>query len=141
MNNLGLVLAEQGNFNEALMAIEKALAQNPQQAYYLSNKGYVLTQLNQLAQAEEALTTSLKYDEKNGFAYRNLGILATKKGDISTALANFEKSVALDSTVTNIYSYLALAYQAAKQPEKACQAWQLAKQHKETLNVEGIPCK
>jgi Flp pilus assembly protein TadD len=69
-----MILFEEKNYEEALKAVEKAIALDNRQAYFYNNQGLYLLYLNQLEEGLTLINQSLAMDDKNPFALRNKGI-------------------------------------------------------------------
>ena len=89
--------------------MNRALAVNSVQPYYLNNKGYILLKLNKVEEGRQLIEQSLKIDDKNAWAYRNLGIFYLDINDYAKALANFQQSEKLDAGVEKINFYIGSA--------------------------------
>jgi len=104
--DMGLELARQGNYEEAVAAYEKALANDPDQAYIHANMAEALSKIGRddeaLAAYEEAI--SLKADDAAMFT--NMGVLLGKMGKTKESEEAFTKAAALNpgAAAQNFYN-------------------------------------
>lgn len=97
-HNLGLSFAEQGHYEQAIVAYRKALSQpiypTPEVGYY--NLGRAYAQVGKPQEAEEALRTAIQLQPKLGAAYYQLGLVMTSTGRREEAKAAFRRARDLD---------------------------------------------
>ena len=97
-HNLGLAMAEQGRFDEAIVQYRKALSlpiyPTPEIAYY--NLGRTYSQLKKPKEAEEALRAAIQLSPKLVAAYYELGVVLTGQGRRDEARAAFRAARDLD---------------------------------------------
>jgi Flp pilus assembly protein TadD len=74
-NILGVSLAGQGKFDEAIASLRRATKIAPQAASFFANLGEVLRQAGKLDEAEKALDEAVRIDPNNAQALNNLGII------------------------------------------------------------------
>ncbi len=108
----GIKLTNQGQFQDALKSLEKALDLNSDNALIHFSKAVVYHNLNQLRAAYENYSNAIKIDEKMIDAYYNRAqtILAfeTKTEDeLREALSDLLKAVELDEKFIDAYYYAA----------------------------------
>ncbi|HEY0111269.1 MAG TPA: UDP-N-acetylglucosamine-peptide N-acetylglucosaminyltransferase, partial [Fibrella sp.] len=115
------------NFPQALQMVDKALDQKPNQPYYLNNKGYLLLMLNRDAEALPLLRESLRLNDQNAWAHRNMGLYWLKQKNAPNALVSFKQAEQLDPSVDNLYASLGQAHQLAGNKAAACEAWSRGK--------------
>jgi tetratricopeptide (TPR) repeat protein len=92
-------------------------------AYSLNNKGYVLLNSGEPAQARELISRSLERLPKNGYALRNMGLYYQGSKRYNEALAYYLKAVALADPVEELYGLTGQTYHELKDYTNACKIW------------------
>lgn len=125
VNNLSMVTTQLGNAAEGLKLADKAvkITEGKLLAYAVNNRAFALLELNQLDEAKQELDRSLRLEEQNAWAYRNLGIYFLKKKQAADALVQLLRAEQLDPSVDDVYFYLGSAYRESGQSDKACTAF------------------
>jgi tetratricopeptide (TPR) repeat protein len=100
--------------------IEVALQINPQDAYFLNNRGFIRLLQNQLPEAEADIDQSMFIDPYNGWAYRNKGILYLLKKDYSSAERLLRKAMEIDPYIDRVHFYLGAACWEGGKKTEAC---------------------
>ncbi len=103
-NNYGYALAQLGQYQESLVAVEQSLKIKPDSAATLDSKGFALYGLGRYEEALKAYTEALKLDPTIGEVYLHLGQAQEK-------LQQFEPSIKSYET------YLQLTPDAADKPQ------------------------
>jgi tetratricopeptide (TPR) repeat protein len=106
LNNLGLLLARQKKFGEALPYLDRALVNRPNDAVYLNNKAYILLMLNRDADALPLLRQSLRLNDQNAWAHRNLGIYHLHQNQKVPARQSLLRATELDPMVEGLAELL-----------------------------------
>jgi len=96
-----------GRDDEALAAVDAALARHPDQAQLLVTRGTVLTRLKRLDEARQAFQTARDIDAGNGAAHAGLAILAANAGDLAGAVKLFDLAAQNNQLNTPEYEYAA----------------------------------
>jgi tetratricopeptide (TPR) repeat protein len=139
-NALAMVEGDLGNFDEALRLVNKALAKESSDAYFLNNRGYFKLMLGDIEGGREDIDRSIQIDPYNGWSYRNKGIYFVKKNQLQDAIRLLERAEKMDSFIENVYSYLAEVYANTGQQEKACAALVKSIERKENRAVSIKGC-
>jgi Flp pilus assembly protein TadD len=84
-----------GNYEEALNYYDRALTLDPQNAYILNLKGYVLFKMKRFSDAAQALNASIKVDPQYAWAYFDLARVQCAAGKLSEARSAIEKALSL----------------------------------------------
>ena len=121
-NAKSLLRAEQGNYQEALELVEKALAIEAFQPYFLNNRGYIRMQLDD-PKAVEDINKSIILLPKNGWAYRNKALWYMQQNKYDQAIVLLERAEKMDSFIRRLYYYQGICYQNLNLPDKAYAAW------------------
>ncbi|RJE75250.1 hypothetical protein BGP76_19325 [Reichenbachiella sp. MSK19-1] len=137
LNSLALVLAEQGELEQADSVISVAMNMVGGQPYFINNAGYIKLLQEEYEMADSLIAKSIQLDAENTYAYLNLGRLKTTVDQREAGIAAFHQSIALDSTNYESYQALIKAYIANGQREDACKLYQ---RHAELLDVAS-PCQ
>jgi protein O-GlcNAc transferase len=93
--NVGHVLQEKGQLDEAMAYYQKALQLKPNYAVAIYNLGSAFHKKGQLEEAIACYKKVLKLDS-NAFAYNNLGAALQEKGRLGEALICYEKAIRLN---------------------------------------------
>jgi tetratricopeptide (TPR) repeat protein len=94
-NNLGVVLANEGNSAEAVALYRAALATAPDYAAALANLGHEQLKSGQLAEAYANVTKALDLSPDLASAQADLGLLLAAHGDYEDARRHIERSLIL----------------------------------------------
>lgn len=93
--NLGLELAQQGQYEQAIATYKQALEKVPQQPYIWANLGSAHARLKQYDQAIEAFNKAIENKPDDSALYQNLGNIYAEMGNIEKAKETFEKAAGL----------------------------------------------
>lgn len=88
-------------YKQALDDINHAVELAPEDVDFWIEKGSVHLRVNQMAEAEEALTKALSLDANNAVTYRMLGYAQALQKKLKEAKANFTKAKELGDTVVD----------------------------------------
>ena len=94
---LGAVLKQMGKINESLVATQKSVQLDPQDAAAHSNLGVTLQELGKLDEAEASLRQAITLKPDHAEAHYNLGKVYKKIAKYSKAVECFEKTLELSS--------------------------------------------
>ncbi|MGD0481537.1 MAG: tetratricopeptide repeat protein [Terracidiphilus sp.] len=94
-NNLGVVLANEGNSTEAVALYRAALVTAPDYAAALANLGHEQLKSGQLAEAYANITKALDLSPDLASAQADLGLLLAARGDFEEARRHIEHSLIL----------------------------------------------
>jgi tetratricopeptide (TPR) repeat protein len=94
-NNLGVVLANEGNSAEAVALYRAALATAPDYAAALANLGHEQLKSGQLGEAYANITKALDFSPDLASAQADLGLLLAARGDFEEARRHIERSLIL----------------------------------------------
>jgi tetratricopeptide (TPR) repeat protein len=99
LNNIASELVEEGAYEVAQRALDKALKINPKFAHTYNTMGYLRIAQGHLADAKKLIDKCLELDAENAEAHKMLGIYYLKLNDAETARLKFNKAVALNSNI------------------------------------------
>jgi serine/threonine protein kinase/tetratricopeptide (TPR) repeat protein len=118
-NNLGVVLADQGRFAEAVAAFRTAIQMSPNHAEAHTNLGNALWQQGKLAEAEAAYRRALALKPDNAEAYTNLGNALRQQKRLAEAMAAYTQAILLKPNYAEAYNNRGLAYRALGSRDRA----------------------
>lgn len=90
---LGSIYTQRGQFDQAIVLLEKSLSKEPFSAEVLNNLAINYMQKGMMAKAEELLLTSLQIRQDYGVAYINLGFVHLRSGRYDLAAEMFERGL------------------------------------------------
>ncbi len=95
--NLGSLLLEQGQAQEGVAALEKAVAMAPRNAFCRLKLGMAYRQLGRLDDSEEQLTQATSLEPENATAHYQLGRVYKDKHLLNKAQAEFDRTEELQN--------------------------------------------
>jgi len=101
---MGLVLKEQGKFDNAIEAYRKAIDLNPNYAVACNNMGVVLQEQGKLDNAIEAYKKALFLNPNYGEVYSNIGLVLKDQGKLDEAIEAYQKALLLKPDYAEAYS-------------------------------------
>ncbi|MGA7954641.1 MAG: tetratricopeptide repeat protein [Gloeobacterales cyanobacterium] len=127
LNNLGIALKRQGDYEGAVSSYRKAIqnvpaGDNPRIAKIYNNLGEALRLQNKTPEALEAFNKALELDPKLGFAYNNVGKIYFSQNRLEDAIDSFQKAVSFTPKEVEPLGNLAGALIAAKRYQEAIRA-------------------
>jgi tetratricopeptide (TPR) repeat protein len=141
-NALALLRADQGQYDEALKLVERALMIEPFQPYFMNNRGYIRLKLDDPLAVED-INKSIVLDPKNGWAYRNKALWYMEQGRYDQAIILLTRAEKMDDFIDLLYYYQGVCYQYLKADKEACVAWNKSIEigEKHSLEMVKIYCK
>jgi tetratricopeptide (TPR) repeat protein len=109
-NNLGLVLLDKKQVDEALEHFQKALEINPNYVEAHSNLGLALSQKGQEQEAVAQYQKALEINPNSFLGHANLGNAFFKKGQLDEAVAEYQKASEIDPNYFAVHYNLGLAF-------------------------------
>jgi protein O-mannosyl-transferase len=97
-SNLGIVLADKGRTDEALVHCQMALKLNPQYPDAHYNLGHLLEEMGQTEDAVAHYQKALDLNPRYTDAHNNLGVLLRALGRTDEALGHYRRALELDPT-------------------------------------------
>ncbi|NEP72080.1 MAG: tetratricopeptide repeat protein [Okeania sp. SIO2G4] len=94
-NNLGSLLKEEGNLQDAKINYEIALQIDPNFAVAHYNRGMVLKEMGWFTEAIASYQKAIQLDSNYAEAYQNLGVVLLKVGQVQESLEAFGKAISL----------------------------------------------
>ena len=108
---LGATLKQIGKMNESLVATQKSVQLNPQDAEAHNNLGNALKEQDRLKEAEVSYTQAITLKPDLGEAHNNLGNTLKKLGRLDEAEASYTQAIKLKPDYAEAYSNLGIPLQ------------------------------
>lgn len=115
-NNLGILLADRGRYDEAIAHYEAALRLRPQNAVAHLNLGNALILRGDVSAAREEVRRAIEIDPTNVDAHNALGVMRLQQGDVSGAIDEWRRALAVDPENGNAANNLAWVYATSTDP-------------------------
>jgi protein O-mannosyl-transferase len=106
--NLGILLADRGRTDEAMVHLLKALELNPNDVKTHNNLGNLLARTGQTDEALAHYQKALELDPDYAEAHNNLGLLLAKMGRTDEAMAHYQKALELNPNYTKACSNIGI---------------------------------
>lgn len=119
-------LMDQGKYEKALDAFNKALALNPNDPNILSHRGVLYLHLNQKRKCFDDLELSLHLDSNYAYRYAALAYAREFFGDLDGAIALYEKAVELEPDDAISHNNLGLLREKKGYQQQAQRSFQKA---------------
>jgi tetratricopeptide (TPR) repeat protein len=126
-----MIEAELGNYDKALFWVNKAIALQPNDAYFLNNRGYIYLLRDEIKKGEEDINKSMATEPYNAWAHRNKGIFYLKMRNFTSAIRLLKQAIEMDPYVEKVYVYLAEAYFSNGEKGVACEQYEKALEREE----------
>ncbi len=104
-NNRGYNNLILGNYINAILDFDICIGLDPH-AFAYNNRGLAKIKLNQNEEGLKDIRRSLFLDDKNSYAYRNLGIYYFEKKEFQEAFTQFKKAKELNADTPEVDNYL-----------------------------------
>ncbi len=124
--NLGIVLAQQGKFDEAIASYEQALRYKPDDVETLDNLGAALNAQGRLAEAVTRWRQAVRYRPTDAAAHNNLGIAYARQGDLDRARREFKLALMIEPNDFESHANLGSVYLSLGRFAEAAEQFQAA---------------
>jgi len=118
-NNRANVYIKQGQFEQAVGELIKAIRYHPKYAEAYYNRGIANRHLGQLNQAVADYTKAIELRPDFAAAFTNRGIIYSKLGQLNEAISDYTKAIELNPDFGNAYYNRGIAYNKLGQPTLA----------------------
>jgi len=108
-NNLGLVLAREGKFDQAISYWQKSLEIEPENAEAYKNLGLVSAQRGEMDGAISLWQKSLEIEPDDADIHYNIGVAYFIKGQTDKAIVHFQKALEIQPNLALAHNNLGLA--------------------------------
>jgi len=128
-NNLGLILYDKGQIEEAIKHFQRAIILEPGLADAYYNLGIALKERGRFDEAITGYQKAIELNPGNADAYVNLGIVLKEKGQSDEAIASYQKALELNPKNADAYVNLSIVLKGKGQLHEAVISCQKALQH------------
>jgi tetratricopeptide (TPR) repeat protein len=125
-NNLGFVLSQKGQMDEAISQLQKALEINPNYAEAHFNLGCILFQKGRVDEAMAQYQKALEINPNLVGAHTNFGNALFQKGQVDKAIAQLQKALKIDPNHAEIHYNLGVVLLHKGQVDEAITQFQKA---------------
>lgn len=108
LHALGVLMAQQQHYSEALDKIQQAIQIKPTDPSYYNSLGNVFRRSHQLDQAQKAYQKAIKINASYAIAHNNLGNIFFKKNEFISAKKSYEKAIALKENYADAHVNLGI---------------------------------
>ena len=103
-NNLGFVLAERGDYEQAICSYSKVLKILPNDFESHVSLGNLLLRKNRYDEAVRSYDNALKINPNSSLAYNNMGNAFSAKGDLDQALLSYNSAIRCSNEFSGAYN-------------------------------------
>jgi len=118
------IYIDKREFDNALIALKKAVEFDPDYVEGYFNIGLILQNQNKLIEAAEYYKKAISLKSDYYLAYDNLGALYLNNGDLNESLNYYKKSMYLNPNNPDVYFNIGNIYRASSNPVQAIEFYQ-----------------
>lgn len=122
----GVAYELQGQSYKAIDCFDRAIAENPRDAWAYINKGVSLQRLNRLEDALKAYGRAIELNPDDPDAWNNLGTVRRALGDLKGAIEAYERALNINPEDAGIWSNLGITRRAGGDVNGALDAYKNA---------------
>ena len=122
-NILGVALHAQGQSDEGIASLKRAIETAPRNVSYYGNLGEVQRNLGKLDDARKSLIQATMLDPSNAQSLNNLGIVHYEQGEHEAAVECYRKAIAARPEFAEAYNNLGNAERKLGNLDKAARAY------------------
>ncbi|UCH51035.1 MAG: tetratricopeptide repeat protein [Chloroflexota bacterium] len=115
INNRGMALANEGQWEEAISEFSEAIELYPDYAMAYNNRGWAYSELGQYDRAIIDYDKAIVLNPKLAVAYSNRGSAHKKKDELELAIADLNRAIKLDPELAAAYNNRGLIYSEIEQ--------------------------
>jgi tetratricopeptide (TPR) repeat protein len=123
-NDLGAILYDRGQMDQAIIRFRSSLAIQPENAEAQNNLGTALDKKGQLDEAIMRFRKALAIRPAFAEAHRNLGNTLLRQGQVDAAILEFQKAVAIRPDMAQLHNTLGTALLQKGQVDQAIMEFQ-----------------
>lgn len=116
----------QGQSYKAIECFDRAIAENPRDAWAYINKGVSLQRLNRLEDALKAYNRAIELNPDDPDAWNNQGTVKRALGDLKGAIEAYERALNINPEDAGIWSNLGITRRASGDMNGALEAYENA---------------
>ncbi len=109
VKNIALILADTGNPEDALAAIEEARKENPKDMDMLMTQGNIYLKLKKKDEFAAIMKEAIEQDPNNASLHFNVGVINQEQGKLEEAKVSYLKTIELDENYGDAYLNLGAA--------------------------------
>ena len=137
-NNLGKMLVERGEVDEAIDHYQQAMEAEPRVAEPPNNLGLALLKKGRTEEAIDQYHRAIELDPQYAVAYHNLGLLLAQLGQSDAALLQFQKTLDVDPDYAEAHMNIGLILAARGQLDDAIDRYRKALEIRPDLAMARI---
>lgn len=138
LNIKGTDLARQGQFQEAVLILGKAIVIEPDYAEPYYNRGKAKLNLGDYSGAIADLDSAIGLDPQNADSYNNRAIAKKKAGLLVEAVSDYTTALQLDPMLFQTYLNRGIAYYELGNTVAACSDFTVARNHNVPNSEEAM---
>ena len=123
-NNLGILAAREGNYDEAIELFQHALQIDPKHSIALQNLGSAYRQKKNWPEAQEALERALQLNPDDPEANYSMGMVFAQQNDTDRGYEYLQKAIALRPAYPEALNNLGILLLRTRHPAEAIQSFQ-----------------
>jgi len=120
---LAAVLKQNGRKNESLVASQKSVQLEPQDAEAHNNLGIILKELERLKESEASFRQAITLKPDYAQAHSNLGVILQKLIRLDEAEASYRKAIELKPDLAEVHNNLGNTLKELERLKEACSAY------------------
>lgn len=130
---------KKGKLAEAILFLDKAIEEEPNNAIYFSERGVCFLNTEQYGRALEDMNTSVKLDPKYAYRYASRGFVKDRMGDTKGGIADYEIAVKLDPEDSIAYNNLGLLQEKLGYQKSSKRNFAIADEMADGLAKNSLP--
>ena len=123
-NNLGILAARQGNYDQAIQYFQAALQIDPKHSIALQNLGSAYRHLKNWPEAKSTLERALALNPDDPEANYSLGMVYAQQNDAEHANEYLQKAIAARPAYPEALNNLGILYLRTRRPDQAIQSFE-----------------
>ena len=121
---LGVMAYQNGNHDEAVRLIEKAIGINSKNPFYYNNLGAVFNAQDRHTEALSSYQSALELDPHYADAHYNIGNIRRKQGILDQAISSYQRTLEIDSNHVNAWYNMGNILKDWDKPDQSIECYQ-----------------